>query len=92
MSGTILFKTPDERLDFDVDFTRWLPAGDALASSVNTISGGTATIDTAEVSNTVVKLWIEGGAADETNDVKVVATTAEGRVCEACFRLRIKEC
>jgi hypothetical protein len=92
MSATVFFKTPDERLDFDVDFARWLPAGDSIASAAATITGGTATIDATEVVGTAVKVWIEDGDDGDTSHVQVLATTAEGRVAEMCFRLRVKDC
>ena len=66
MSATVFFKTPDERLDFDVDFARWLPAGDSIASAAATITGGTATIDATEVIGTAVKVWIEDGDDGDT--------------------------
>ena len=92
MSATVFFKTPDERLDFDVDFARWLPAGDSIASATATITWGTATIDATEVIGTAVKVWIEDGDDGDMSHVKVLATTAEGRVAEMCFRLRVKDC
>lgn len=92
MSGVLMTKRPDERLDYAVDFSRWLPAGDSVVSSVNTITGSEATIDAAEVSGTSVTLWIEGGVDGETYTVSVEATTAQGRVKELCFRLRVRDC
>lgn len=86
-----MVKSPDERLDYDFDFSRWLDAGDTVASALSTITG-TATIDLQEVSGTNVKLWVEGGADGETCHVSVEATTTHGRVKEACLRIRIKDC
>ena len=92
MSGVLMTKRPDERLDYAVDFSRWLPSGDTVVSSVNTITGDEATIDASEVSGTSVTLWVEGGVDGETYTVSVEATTTQGRVKELCFRLRVRDC
>lgn len=85
-------KRPDERLDYDMDFSRWLSSGDSVVSSVNTISGTGATIESSEISGTSIKLWISGGTDGESYTVTVEATTAQGRVKESCFRLRVRDC
>lgn len=92
MSGVVMFKSPEERLDFDIDFSKWLPSDDAILSAAISVNGGTAVVDDQDLTPSVVKLWISGGSDGETNHVSVVATTAQGRVCESCFRLRIKGC
>lgn len=84
-------KDPHERLDYDIDFERWLSSGDTIASAVVTRTGTVATIDATEVSSTAVKVWILGGTAAENGKVTVQATTAQGRVKEVSFNLRIRE-
>lgn len=95
MTSQIYFKSPDETLDYDVDFSAWLddlPDTDMLASAVVTVREGTVNILSSEVSPTVVKVWVQGGALAETAEIVVLATTAGGRTREWCIRLRIKEC
>ncbi len=84
-------KDPNEHLDFDFDFSRWLPDGDLIASAVAEIAGSTATITTVEPSNTSVRVWLSGGVAAESGTITVRATTNEGRIKEAAVRIKIKE-
>lgn len=91
-------KAPDDRLDYDFDFKRlgWLEPTDSIVSatvSISTISGSAspALIDGQDLTATRVKVWVKGGVDGEDYTVKAIATTAEGRQKEACFRLRIRE-
>lgn len=86
-------KRPEDRLDYDVDFSRWLAAGDAIASVETSISDGGVTIDepATDFSATAVKVWLMGGTNGETVHVTVKIVTAQEREKEICFRLRIRE-
>lgn len=84
-------KEPGSTLDYDLDFAeRWLVDGDEIASAAHAIEGGTASIVQADVSVGAVKLWITGGAPNEQSVVTVTATTAQNRIKEVSFRLRIR--
>lgn len=95
MLGTIQ-KQPADQLDYDVDFSKWLPSGDTVTSAIasaSTIDGDTAplVVDSVSVTDTVVKAWISGGLDGNTYKVTVTATTAAGRVKEEEFKIRVKE-
>ncbi|CAN7305221.1 hypothetical protein LJR231_001568 [Phyllobacterium sp. LjRoot231] len=92
MSSVQLEKSPDDVLDYDIHYDRWLPASDVIASVVTSIASTTALIDRNEFTTSSVKVWVSGGATGENGTVTVVITTQEGRTKEACFRLRIKDC
>lgn len=85
-------KRPGDRLDFAVDFFRWLQDGDRIVSASATLDGSTATIDDTQHSDTAVKVWILGGTIGETAAVGVTITTEQGRTRQECFRLRIEGC
>ena len=85
-------KAPGDRLDFVVNFDRWLEVGDRLIDATSSIEGGTAIIAETLHDDTAIRVWIEGGADGETNHVTVIATTLQGRTKEACFSLRIRDC
>jgi hypothetical protein len=87
----VMTKDPDETLDYDVDFVRWLPVSDTITSAVAEITDTTATITQTDVSSTSIKVWITGGTAGDNGKVTVRATTDQGRVKEASFRIRIKD-
>lgn len=92
MSTVQLEKSPEDVLDYDIHYDRWLPATDVIASVATSIANTTAVIDRNEFSPSSVKVWISGGVLGENATVTVVITTQQGRVKEACFRLRIKDC
>lgn len=85
-------KAPADRLDYVVNFDRWLETGDRIVSATASITGGTATIGETTHDNTAIKVWLEGGADGEVSDVTVIATTLQGRVKEYCFALRVRDC
>jgi len=85
-------KSPDDVLDYDVLFDRWLPAGDRISAFTATVAQTTASFRSSEFADTSVKVWIAGGVAGENGVVTVEIKTLQGRTKEACFRLRIKDC
>lgn len=87
-----LSKAAADVLDYDVDFSRWLPGDDRIVAAIVTVSADTVTIDSHQVSDTQVKVWISGGAEGDDATVTVVAETEDGRFKEACFRLRVRGC
>jgi hypothetical protein len=84
-------KTPTDKLDYDVAFQRWLPNDDQIAAAVATAEGGTATVSLVEFDDFTAKVWVEGGAHGETNNITVTITTTDGRVKQAAFELKIRE-
>lgn len=81
----------DDRLDYDVDFARWLSDDDTITDATATASAG-LTIDAVHVFGQVVKVWVSGGIASKSYRVDVTATTADGRVKDECFMIRVSEC
>lgn len=88
---TLRTKRPDDRLDYDVDFSRWLSLGDTIASVQVAISAGAVEVDDHDFTDTVVKVWLTGGVDGETVHVTVTVTTVQGRTKEICFRIRVRE-
>lgn len=92
MSGFLQSKRPDEVLDYDTDFSLWLSDGDQIVNATAELTGSEAAVDKVEFSETGAKTWVSGGEDGETAHVTVTAHTAQGRVKEYCFKLRIREC
>lgn len=93
-------KHAEDRLDYDVQFDKWLSEGDMVQSAeavakIRSKDPDAVTdlvIDAVEVFGTVVKVWLSGGTDGATYDVVVTGSTAQGRVKEECFVIRIKGC
>lgn len=90
----IFFKRPADQLDYDIDFSRWLEDGD-------TIVGATAAVQPAEsmvsafvppggIEDDAVKVWAIDGISGKTATVIVTATTAQDRVKQVEFQIRVK--
>lgn len=83
-------KRPDDTLDYDIDFSAWLPAGDTIQAASASAEG--LTTQPVVVDGITIKVWISGGEASRSYTVFVIAETQGGRIKEVCFRLRVKRC
>lgn len=84
-------QTRDE-LDYDVDFTRWLPDGDTITSATAAPHiEGELEVVAAQAVGGVVKVWIKGGVDGKTYIITVLISTEGGRVKEIEFKLRVKD-
>lgn len=90
--GTYI-KQPHEVLDYDFDYSEWLPTADTIISTTVTadagITLGSTIIDPATLR--VVKQWVSGGSDNTTYKIQLTATTAGGRVKEIEFKIRVRE-
>lgn len=85
-------KGSEDRLDYDVDFRKWIPDGDRIMSAVASSSSENVSVTDYVIDTPTVKLWIEGGEPGETAIIRAKITTQQGRIKEVCFRLRITNC
>jgi hypothetical protein len=89
---------PDDQLDYDLDFTDALPATDAITLAVTNISPVTASPLT-EVTTTIdpggkiVTVWLSGGLAGTSYEVRVTATTSNvpARIIDRTVNIKVKE-
>lgn len=93
-------KRADERLDYDVLFDRWLSDDDTIqsAEAVAQIKSNDPdavtdlAVDSVQVFDTTVKVWLSGGTAKKTYQILVTASSQDGRVKEIPFIIRVTEC
>lgn len=97
MTSTVLAnleKTSADRLDYDIDYSKWLTEGDLIVSAMAEISDASSVsfiIDTIEVAEQMARVWISSGVNGDISEVAVFATTQAGRIKEARFSLLIKD-
>jgi hypothetical protein len=91
MLGTMR-KRPDDTLDYDVSFEKWLSPGDVLTDATATADSLDLTVDSVSLSGAVAKVWLSAGLAGNSYTVTVTATTTQGRIKEVTFNLRVTEC
>ncbi len=85
-------KEPRDELDYDIDFSAWLPDGDTITTVTHEIDRqGELEIPAVEVHSPFVKVWTRAGVDRTTYKITLVVSTAGGRVKEIEFKLRIKD-
>ena len=85
------YKQPTERLDYDIDFTDWLPNGDAIITTVASSNPTGLTIVITDADTIIPKLWVSGGVNKKTYVVSTLVATNQGRTKEVNFKLKIKD-
>ena len=81
---------PAEKLDYDIDYSEWLDAGDTVLSATATaLPAGLAVLPI--VSATAVKVWAYGGTDKTTYEVTVTMTSAAGRIKQDEIKIICKE-
>lgn len=86
-------KRPADVLDFDVAYDDWLTDDDTITTVTTSVSpSGELSVDSVQVSNPEVKVWVSGGEDGSTYDIEVTAATNGGRVKVECFKIRVREC
>jgi len=96
MNLGVMTKAPDDVLDYDIDYSLWLPPQDRIASVDAALQDAspncTISIRQSQYADRSAKIWLAGGAAGDTATVAVTINTNAGRTKEACFRIRVREC
>jgi hypothetical protein len=85
-------KQPADTLDFDVDFTRWIPDEDDITTAIAVVSPvDELVIDSVQISSPIVKVWTSAGVDGSTYTVTVTASTSGGRIKETEFKIRVRD-
>lgn len=85
------FKQPSEVVDYDIDYTDWLTSGDNVQSCNVTVAPAGLTIDSTFINDPRVKIWLSGGTVGAQYKLTARTTTADGRVKEDEFKVKVKE-
>jgi len=89
----IVPKKPADQLDYDIDFSRWLPADDTILTVTTSVEpAGELVVDSVHVETPIVKVWASAGNAGTTYDVAATAATAGGRIKQVNFKVRVGNC
>lgn len=85
-------KQPGDQLDYDLDFSDWITASDTITGAVATSSvPAELNIVSVVVASPMVKVWVSGGVSGATYKVTATITTAEGRIKELEFKIRVRD-
>lgn len=91
MSFGILIKAPADVLDYDFDFSRWMPTGDRISHASADLAESSASVTDVEFSDTNARVWLSGGLPGDAGTLTLLITTIEGRTKEVTAQLRIRE-
>lgn len=84
-------KDPDAELDYQVDWSRWLPAGDTIATSAWLVPEGITHLQAKDArTDTTATLWLAGGEAGEEYLVTNRVTTTGGRRNDSTIKVRVQ--
>lgn len=91
MLGTFV-KRPADQVDYDVCFARWLPDGDSIVSATAAVSPAESMVSIIQTlaQPDSVKVWLVDGAPGKTAAVTITATTAQNRVKQVQFQIRVR--
>lgn len=84
-------KQPVDVVDYDIDYSEWLTAGDNVQSTDVTVSPSGLTVDSVFVNDPRLKIWVSGGTNGTTYKITATTTTADGRVKQDEFRVKVKD-
>lgn len=81
-----------EVIDFDIDYSEWLTDGDNVQSAtvVVTPTGGLH-VDSVFYNDPRIKIWLSAGTNGVTYKLEVTTTTADGRVKQDEFKVKVKD-
>jgi len=83
-------KDPADRLRYRMDWSAFLgPLSDTIATS--TWDAGGLTASGTQVETGALATWLEGGAAGVSYTIANRITTAQGRIVERSFKIKVQE-
>ena len=83
-------KDPNAVLDYQWDWSAWLPDDDTIASATVTAESG-LTVDSSSNADATVTAWLSGGTVGESYDVTCRVVTADGRTDDRTITLLIRQ-
>lgn len=83
-------KDPDAVLDYSINWSSWLVAGDTIVTSTWAADDG-ITIDSDSNTTTATTVWLSGGGAGESYDVTNHIVTDDGREDDRTITILVRE-
>ena len=89
----VIVKDPNAALDYTLDYSAWLQAGETIATATVTTSGGVTKDSSTIAGGTKVVMWISGGTVGTQGSatVHVATNAATPRVDDRTVYFKIKE-
>ena len=78
-------------LDYTIDWSAWLDAGDTISTSVWAVESGDVTLATPTINGDLTQIWASAGTVGTAATVRNRITTAAGRIDDRTLTLVIRE-
>ena len=82
---------PADRLDYGVDLTKWLVAGDSVLTATASAIPLGLTLDVTDVNTSIPRVWVSGGSDNNEYQITLQVTTVVGRIKEFEFKISVIE-
>jgi hypothetical protein len=83
-------KDPNAVLDYQWDWSAWLPDDDTIASATVTAESG-LTVDSSSNADATVTAWLSGGTVGSDYNVTCRIVTADGRTDDRTIRIIVQD-
>lgn len=92
MSFPTYTQDPQDRLDYEIDWSEWLPAGDTIIGSTWEASDAAIILEDDEITNseTAAVVFISGGVVGQSYTVTNHMETGQGRKKDQTLKIKIK--
>lgn len=90
VDGYFIYKDPDDRKDYTIDWSKWLEAGDTIASVAWVVDAGINN-DAVAHTTTTATIYLSGGTAGVSYNVTCRITTSFGLIADQSFQVRCRE-
>lgn len=84
-------KQPVEVKDYDIDYSEWLTSGDNVQSATVTVVPTGLTVDAVYINDPRIKVWLSGGTDGTAYKLTVTMTSADGRIKQDEFKIKVKD-
>lgn len=84
-------KQPVEVKDYDLDYSEWLVAADTVEAAEVTVEPAGLTVGSVFTQDKKIKVWLSAGTNGTVYKLTVTMTTADGRVKQDEFKVKVKD-
>jgi len=90
MSFPSFIKDPDARLDYEIDWSEWLPTGDVITASAWECDDPAMVLEDEDFDNTSATVFASGGVIGTSYLVVNRIETGQGRINDQTIKIKIK--
>lgn len=84
-------KQPVDVKDYDLDYSEWLVAADTVEAAEVTVEPSGLTVGSVFTQDKKIKVWLSAGTNGTVYKLTVTMTTADGRVKQDEFKVKVKD-